>query len=156
MQQHLIAVPLPRTWLPESTNTAHVDSTHTHTSNNAGGGTYCRMHYNDIQSGRIPAEVCTKYKKITCRRTCIFTRHHSGSITPSGAHACTNTHALTYTANPLGINFLTQRVCMPGLAGVPVARGAPHAAMLCQQTALMPSICSVTYIKCMLLSLSPQ
>lgn len=45
---------------------------------------------------------------------------------------------------------------MPGLAGVPVARGAPHAAMLCQQTALMPSICSVTYIKCMLLSLSPQ
>lgn len=45
---------------------------------------------------------------------------------------------------------------MPGLAGVPVARGAPHAAMLCQQTAPMPSICSVTYIKCLLLSLSPH
>jgi len=45
---------------------------------------------------------------------------------------------------------------MPSLAGVPVARGAPHAAMLCQQTAPMPSICSVTYIKCLLLSLSPQ
>lgn len=67
-----------------------------------------------------------------------------------------DTHTLTYRANPLGINFFIQRVCMPGLAGVPVARGAPHAAMLCQQTALMPSICSVTYIKCMLLSLTPQ
>jgi len=47
-------------------------------------------------------------------------------------------------------------VCVPGLAGVPVARGAPHAATLCQHTAPMPSVCSVTHIRCMLLSLSPQ
>lgn len=51
------------------------------------------------------------------------------------------------------ISAFTKSVCQAWL--VPVARGAPHAAMLCQQTALMPSICSVTYIKCMLLSLSP-
>lgn len=67
-------------------------------------------------------------------------------------HKCT----MIYRANPLGINFLIQSECMPSLAGEPVACGAPHAAMLCQQTAPMPSICSVTYIKFTLLSLSPQ
>lgn len=111
------------------------------------------MCYNDM-SAQSHMNTCN----VKNMWTNIFTHHHSccTNITPNGAHACTNTHALTYRANPLGINFLIQRVCMPGLAGVPVARGAPHAAMLCQQTALMPSICSVTYIKYMLLSLSPQ
>lgn len=40
--------------------------------------------------------------------------------------------------------------------GVPVARGAPHAAMRCQQTLLTASFCSVTYIGRTLLSFSPQ
>lgn len=138
MQQHLIAVPPPQTRLPEHKHsTCTVASTRACSIVRVGRRGECVVKTGCTRSEKLPADI---------KQTPKFAWYKNFSM-----------HMLWLTRqNPPGINFLTQRVRMPGLAGVPVARGAPHAAMLCQQTALMPSICSVTYIKCMLLSLSPQ
>ena len=99
-------------------NTPHVDSTHTHTHTLI--RQRCRRKM-PIKSSWLEADITIYLKKTYFIYNWTFslwmfllTITHAPPVehTHTQTHTHTHTHKLTYRANPLGINFLIQRVCI--------------------------------------------
>lgn len=138
MQQHLIAVPLPQIGPSTCRFTTH---THTHKQSKAKRAS---VLVDSVCRESNPAEIYAVAFSF-------FTHQHS-SLPPKPQ----TSKQTTYRAKPQGINSLLRRYVCQAWPGVPFARGAPHAAMRCQRTLAMASICSVAYIGRTLLPFSPQ